>query len=55
MYNLPGYKPESIVEKTGKVLTSAMKKLIKPEDDDEEAAYDREDDLVRPDHGFEAR
>ncbi|KAF9802665.1 hypothetical protein SFRURICE_011676, partial [Spodoptera frugiperda] len=38
--------PESIVEKTGKVLTCAVKKLMTPEDEDEEAAYDRADDLV---------
>lgn len=42
-------KPESIVEKTGKVLSSAVKKLMTPEEEDEEAAYDRADDLVRPD------
>ncbi|KAF9414776.1 hypothetical protein HW555_007408 [Spodoptera exigua] len=39
-------QPESIVEKTGKVLTSAVKKLMTPEEEDEEAAYDRAEDLV---------
>lgn len=37
------------MEKTGKVLTCAVKKLMTPEDEDEEAAYDRADDLVRLD------
>lgn len=51
--NLCGCKPESIVEKTGKVLSSAVKKLMTPEEEDEEAAYDRAEDLVRP--GLETR
>lgn len=44
-------KAESLVERTGKMLTYVsrpVKKLMSPEEDDEEAAYDRADDLVRP-------
>lgn len=40
------------MEKTSKVLSSAVKKLMTPEEEDEEATYDRADDLVRP--GLEA-
>lgn len=36
------------MEKTSKVLTTAVKKLMTPEEEDEEAAYDRAEDLVRP-------
>lgn len=39
-------KPESIVEKTTKCITTAVKKMMTQEEDDEEAAYDRGDDLV---------
>jgi hypothetical protein len=41
-------KPDSIVEKTARFVTCAIKKLATQEEDDEEAAYDREDDLVGP-------
>lgn len=44
------------MEKTARFITSTVKKLSTPEEDDEEAAYDRGDDLVRPRPGvFEAR
>lgn len=42
------YKPDTIVEKTARCVATAVKKMISPEEDDEEAAYDRADDLVRP-------
>lgn len=42
------YKPDTIVEKTARCIATAVKKMISPEEDDEEAAYDRADDLVRP-------
>lgn len=42
------YKPDTIVEKTARYISTAVKKMISPEEDNEEAAYDRADDLVRP-------
>ncbi|CAF4816254.1 unnamed protein product [Pieris macdunnoughi] len=39
-------KPDTIAEKTVKCVTTAVKKLVTPEEDDEEAAYDRADDMV---------
>lgn len=42
------YKPETMVEKTARYISTGVKKLVSPEEDDEEAAYDRADDLVRP-------
>lgn len=41
------YKPDTIVEKAARYIATAVKKIILPEEDDEEAAYDRADDLVR--------
>lgn len=34
------------MEKTARCVTTAVKKLVSPEEDEEEAAYDRADDLV---------
>ncbi|KAI8423936.1 hypothetical protein MSG28_002607 [Choristoneura fumiferana] len=35
-----------MVEKTARYISTGVKKLVSPEEDDEEAAYDRADDLV---------
>lgn len=40
-------KPETVVEKTYNFITSTVRKLMASDsDEDEEAAYDRVDDLV---------
>lgn len=43
------------MEKTARFITTAVKKLSTPEEDDEEAAYDRGEDLVSPGPGVDAR
>lgn len=35
-----------MLEKTARCVTTAVKKLMSPEEDDEETEYDRADDLV---------